>query len=179
MLLCTETHTHTETHTQGNVFTMHNRSRIEVFCYALSPNDGSQWRQRIEAGTEHFIDASSWGTGEVCFECFYCMHVCLCLCVYVCVRVVSVSLSSLLTLSFLFCSQIAARISADSINVAANLNVYTLSLIRVHSLHFVCLCAHRSLHASVRMESTWLLTSMDTPEGHGMKCLRYCQRLCR
>lgn len=45
---------------------MHNRSRVEVFCYALSPNDGSQWRQRIEAGTEHFIDASSWGTGEVC-----------------------------------------------------------------------------------------------------------------
>ena len=48
------------------VFCMHNRSRVEVFCYALSPNDGSQWRQRIEAGTEHFIDASSWGTGEVC-----------------------------------------------------------------------------------------------------------------
>eukprot|EP00983_Pelagomonas_calceolata_P120753 1160735-Pelagomonas_calceolata.AAC.8 len=57
------------------VFCMHNRDRVEVFCYALSPNDGSQWRQRIEAGTEHFIDASSWGTGEV--------RACMCACVCV------------------------------------------------------------------------------------------------
>lgn len=47
------------------VFCMHNRQRVEVFCYALSPSDGSQWRKRIEEGVEHFIDASSWGTGEV------------------------------------------------------------------------------------------------------------------
>jgi len=75
---------HPLSHLMGNVFCMHNRDRVEVFCYALSPNDGSQWRQRIEAGTEHFIDASSWGTGEI-----------------------------------------AARISADGINVAINLNGYT------------------------------------------------------
>ena len=32
---------------------------IQVFCYALSPNDGSEWRQQISAEAEHFIDVSA------------------------------------------------------------------------------------------------------------------------
>eukprot|EP00897_Mesotaenium_endlicherianum_P008302 jgi/Mesen1/74/ME1108901C05672 len=43
----------------GSVFGMHARSRLEVFCYALSASDGSEWRQRISSEAEHFIDVSS------------------------------------------------------------------------------------------------------------------------
>lgn len=32
---------------------------IQVFCYALSQNDGSEWRQRTMSKAEHFIDVSS------------------------------------------------------------------------------------------------------------------------
>jgi len=42
---------------------MHDRSRVEVFCYALSPNDNTNFRQKIMQESEHFIDLSS-----VCFE---------------------------------------------------------------------------------------------------------------
>ena len=41
------------------------RSSIEVFCYALSPSDGSEWRQRITAEAEHFLDVSAWGVAEI------------------------------------------------------------------------------------------------------------------
>ena len=30
-----------------------------MFCYALSPNDGTEWRLRIQSEAEHFIDVSS------------------------------------------------------------------------------------------------------------------------
>ncbi|MCI24901.1 putative UDP-N-acetylglucosamine--peptide N-acetylglucosaminyltransferase SEC-like, partial [Trifolium medium] len=30
-----------------------------VFCYALSPNDGTEWRQRIQSEAEHFVDVSA------------------------------------------------------------------------------------------------------------------------
>lgn len=30
-----------------------------MFCYALSPNDGTEWRQRIQTEAEHFVDVSS------------------------------------------------------------------------------------------------------------------------
>ncbi|KAG8637930.1 hypothetical protein MANES_15G180448v8 [Manihot esculenta] len=33
----------------GSVFGMHNRENVEVFCYALSPNDGIEWRQHIQS----------------------------------------------------------------------------------------------------------------------------------
>lgn len=68
----------------GSVFALHNRARVEVFCYALSSNDRSEWRQRIERDAEHFIDVSAWSVGEI-----------------------------------------AARMSADGIHVAINLNGYT------------------------------------------------------
>ncbi|KAG5012540.1 hypothetical protein JHK86_024801 [Glycine max] len=31
----------------------------EVFCYALSVNDGTEWRQRIQSEAEHFVDVSA------------------------------------------------------------------------------------------------------------------------
>jgi protein O-GlcNAc transferase len=31
----------------------------QVFCYALSQNDGTEWRQRILSEAEHFVDVSA------------------------------------------------------------------------------------------------------------------------
>ncbi|XP_077228749.1 tetratricopeptide repeat (TPR)-like superfamily protein [Tasmannia lanceolata] len=50
---------HPLSHLMGSVFGMHNRENIEVFCYALSQNDGTEWRQRIQSEAEHFVDVSS------------------------------------------------------------------------------------------------------------------------
>lgn len=32
---------------------------VQVFCYALSANDGTEWRLRTQSEAEHFIDVSS------------------------------------------------------------------------------------------------------------------------
>ena len=29
--------------------------QVEIFCYALSPSDNSEWRQRIERESENFL----------------------------------------------------------------------------------------------------------------------------
>ncbi|OEL18475.1 putative UDP-N-acetylglucosamine--peptide N-acetylglucosaminyltransferase SEC [Dichanthelium oligosanthes] len=50
---------HPLSHLMGSVFGMHNRDNIEVFCYALSQNDGTEWRQRIQSEAEHFVDVSA------------------------------------------------------------------------------------------------------------------------
>ena len=39
--------------------------QVEVFCYALSPSDNSEWRNRIAAETEHFLDVSSWAVPDI------------------------------------------------------------------------------------------------------------------
>lgn len=54
---------HPLSHLMGGVFGLH--CNIEVFCYALSANDGSEWRQRIEQEAEHFLDVSSWGIPDI------------------------------------------------------------------------------------------------------------------
>ncbi|XP_057871248.1 probable UDP-N-acetylglucosamine--peptide N-acetylglucosaminyltransferase SEC isoform X1 [Cryptomeria japonica] len=56
---------HPLSHLMGSVFGMHNREYVEVFCYALSQNDGSEWRQRIQAEAEHFIDVSSFSSDVI------------------------------------------------------------------------------------------------------------------
>ncbi|CAM8896131.1 unnamed protein product [Rhodiola kirilowii] len=50
---------HPLSHLMGSVFGMHNRNDVEVFCYALSPNDGTEWRLRTQSEAEHFVDVSS------------------------------------------------------------------------------------------------------------------------
>lgn len=50
---------HPLSHLMQNVFGMHDRDVFEVFCYALSPDDSTQWRRTIMAGAEHFKDISS------------------------------------------------------------------------------------------------------------------------
>jgi len=49
-----------------SLFLLHARFSIsdapteqQVFCYALSQNDGTEWRQRIQSEAEHFVDVSA------------------------------------------------------------------------------------------------------------------------
>eukprot|EP00966_Prymnesium_polylepis_P295465 6823120-Prymnesium_polylepis.1 len=39
-------------HLMQSVFGMHDRSRLEVYCYSLRKNDGSCFRKTIELGAE-------------------------------------------------------------------------------------------------------------------------------
>lgn len=36
----------------------HNRNCVEIFCYALSVNDGTNFRAKLMNESEHFIDLS-------------------------------------------------------------------------------------------------------------------------
>ncbi|KAJ1409319.1 Tetratricopeptide-like helical domain superfamily [Sesbania bispinosa] len=56
---------HPLSHLMGSVFGMHNRKNVEVFCYALSPNDGTEWRQRIQSEAEHFVDVSAMSSDMI------------------------------------------------------------------------------------------------------------------
>jgi len=49
---------HPLSHLMGSVFGLHDRSRLEVFLFALSASDGSVFRQRAESEVEHFADVS-------------------------------------------------------------------------------------------------------------------------
>ncbi|KAL2924073.1 putative UDP-N-acetylglucosamine--peptide N-acetylglucosaminyltransferase SEC [Bienertia sinuspersici] len=56
---------HPLSHLMGSVFGMHNRDNVEVFCYALSPSDGSEWRLRTQSEAEHFVDVSSMSSDAI------------------------------------------------------------------------------------------------------------------
>ncbi|KAL5566813.1 hypothetical protein UlMin_029977 [Ulmus minor] len=56
---------HPLSHLMGSIFGMHNRENVEVFCYALSPNDGTEWRQRIQSEAEHFVDVSTMSSDTI------------------------------------------------------------------------------------------------------------------
>ncbi|KAF2584377.1 hypothetical protein F2Q70_00037749 [Brassica cretica] len=56
---------HPLSHLMGSVFGMHNRENVEVFCYALSPNDGTEWRQRTQSEAEHFLDVSAMSSDAI------------------------------------------------------------------------------------------------------------------
>ncbi|KAL3115763.1 hypothetical protein niasHT_007768 [Heterodera trifolii] len=50
---------HPTSHLMQSIPGMHNRSRVEVFCYALSPNDNTNFRQKLMQESEHFVDLSA------------------------------------------------------------------------------------------------------------------------
>lgn len=37
---------------------LHERANVEIFCYALSPDDGTTFRGKIARESEHFVDLS-------------------------------------------------------------------------------------------------------------------------
>lgn len=55
---------HPLAHLMQSVFGMHDRSQYEVFCYALTPSDGSSWRHKVESEVEHFKDISRLMHGD-------------------------------------------------------------------------------------------------------------------
>lgn len=50
---------HPTSHLMQSVPGFHNRENVEIFCYALSPDDGTTFRSNIYRKAEHFIDLSS------------------------------------------------------------------------------------------------------------------------
>ncbi|PAV88559.1 hypothetical protein WR25_21848 [Diploscapter pachys] len=50
---------HPTSHLMQSIPGMHDRSKVEVFCYALSSNDGTNFRQKLMHEAEHFVDLSA------------------------------------------------------------------------------------------------------------------------
>lgn len=49
---------HPTSHLMQSVPGLHERSNVEIFCYALSPDDGTTFRSKIAREAEHFVDLS-------------------------------------------------------------------------------------------------------------------------
>lgn len=49
---------HPTSHLMQSVPGMHDRLKVDVYCYALSADDGTTFRSKISSETEHFIDLS-------------------------------------------------------------------------------------------------------------------------
>jgi protein O-GlcNAc transferase len=50
---------HPTAHLMQSIPGLHNRKRVEIFCYSLSADDGTTFRAKIQRETEHFVDLSS------------------------------------------------------------------------------------------------------------------------
>lgn len=50
---------HPTSHLMQSVPGMHNRDHVEIYCYALSPNDGTKFRAKVEREADQFIDLSA------------------------------------------------------------------------------------------------------------------------
>ena len=49
---------HPTSHLMQSIPGFHDRSRVEIFCYSLSADDGTTFRAKIAREAEHFIDLS-------------------------------------------------------------------------------------------------------------------------
>lgn len=49
---------HPTAHLMQSIPGAHNKSRVEIFCYSLYPDDGTMYRKKIEGESEHFTDLS-------------------------------------------------------------------------------------------------------------------------
>ncbi|XP_064607672.1 UDP-N-acetylglucosamine--peptide N-acetylglucosaminyltransferase 110 kDa subunit-like [Liolophura sinensis] len=49
---------HPTSHLMQSIPGLHSKENIEVFCYALSPDDGTTFRTKIASEAEHFVDLS-------------------------------------------------------------------------------------------------------------------------
>ena len=52
---------HPTSHLMQSIPGFHRTDKVEVFCYSLSPDDGTNFRQKIAREAEHFIDLSQVG----------------------------------------------------------------------------------------------------------------------
>mmetsp|Transcript_6922 Transcript_6922/g.25504 ORF Transcript_6922/g.25504 Transcript_6922/m.25504 type:complete len:1080 (-) Transcript_6922:134-3373(-) len=60
---------HPLAHLMMSVFGLHDRSKLEVFCYALSCPDGSEWQRCIAQEVEHFVDVHQMSVPEIARRC--------------------------------------------------------------------------------------------------------------
>ena len=51
---------HPTAHLMQSIPGKHNLDEFEIFCYSLSPDDGTQYRKKIEKESEHFVDLSNY-----------------------------------------------------------------------------------------------------------------------
>merc|ERR1719512_556654 len=49
---------HPTSHLMQSIPGIHDRTRVEIFCYSLAPDDSTTFRQKVSRGAEHFIDLS-------------------------------------------------------------------------------------------------------------------------
>ncbi|KAI9307445.1 glycosyl transferase family 41-domain-containing protein [Cunninghamella echinulata] len=56
---------HPLSHLMQSVFGFHNRHLFDIFCYALTPSDQSNYRLKIENDAEHFLDVSQWTNQQI------------------------------------------------------------------------------------------------------------------
>lgn len=49
---------HPTSHLMQSIPGVHNRSEVEVFCYALSPDDGTNFRKKVSSEVDYFVDLS-------------------------------------------------------------------------------------------------------------------------
>ena len=50
---------HPTAHLMQSIPGKHDLRNFEIFCYSLSPDDGTQYRKKIERESQHFVDLSS------------------------------------------------------------------------------------------------------------------------
>jgi hypothetical protein len=56
---------HPLAHLMQSVFGMHDRRKVEAYCYATTASDDSTHRKQIERESPHFYDATSWSTEKL------------------------------------------------------------------------------------------------------------------
>lgn len=49
---------HPTSHLMQSIPGLHDKSKVEVFCYALSPDDGTTFRAKISREAHNFVDLS-------------------------------------------------------------------------------------------------------------------------
>nr|AKA09672.1 cytoplasmic O-GlcNAc transferase [Trichoplax adhaerens] len=49
---------HPTSHLMQSIPKLHDRSRVEVYCYSLTADDGTSFRKEISRGSDHFVDLS-------------------------------------------------------------------------------------------------------------------------
>jgi len=49
---------HPTSHLMQSIPGVHNKDKVEVFCYALSPDDGTNFRKKVLGEVDHFVDLS-------------------------------------------------------------------------------------------------------------------------
>lgn len=63
---------HPTSHLMQSIPGFHDRTRVEIFCYSLSPDDGTTFRAKIARESEHFVDLSQVWTKKNLFIFFFC-----------------------------------------------------------------------------------------------------------